>query len=162
MLLHALQLEITALSYGKGPRIAASMEGESGASADQLHPPTQDEQEKMARFWAQEEANAPRGWEEEEELDYAEISRRAAAERKGAELRQSKDSGWLLMCNRNMVPSQVHKLPLIQSHVGGTSEGWSDLGGVTHLEKLIFKGRSSVRVIISLWGVYKVPWFIER
>ncbi len=87
-----MQLEITALSYGKGPRIAAGIE--DGASAAQLPPPTHDEQEKMAQFWAMEEANTPKGWENEAELDYAEISRRAAAERReGAELRQSRDSG---------------------------------------------------------------------
>lgn len=31
---------------------------------------------QVAMFWAMEEANSPRGWDEEQELDYAEASRR--------------------------------------------------------------------------------------
>jgi len=30
----------------------------------------------MALFWAMEEANSPKGWDEEKELDYSEVVRR--------------------------------------------------------------------------------------
>lgn len=69
------QLEITALSYGKGPRISAGM---GDVTDTNLPPPTEEDQEKMRKFWAMEEANSPRGWEDEQELDYAEISQRTA------------------------------------------------------------------------------------
>lgn len=74
-LLSFFQLEITALSYGKGPRISAGM---GDVTDTNLPPPTEEDQEKMRKFWAMEEANAPRGWEDEQELDYAEISQRTA------------------------------------------------------------------------------------
>lgn len=41
-------------------------------------PPTEDEQQQMAMFWAMEEANTPRGWEDEVELDYTMFSQRPA------------------------------------------------------------------------------------
>ena len=41
-------------------------------------PPTEDEQQHMAMLWAMEEANAPRGWDDEEELDYTVVSQRQA------------------------------------------------------------------------------------
>lgn len=53
-------------------------------------PPTEDEQQQMAEWWAREEANAPRGWDDEEELDYTVLSQRqarhpsASPERKGS------------------------------------------------------------------------------
>lgn len=73
------QLEITALSYGKGPR-------------ESISPPTQDEQETMANIWAMEEVNSPSGWENEQEIDYAELaSKRMAAETRGMD--KSRDSG---------------------------------------------------------------------
>lgn len=78
------QLEITALSYDKGPRIAPG---------DNLPPPTETEQETMARFWAMEEANAHGGWDNEEEIDYAEISRKRAKERGETSLENSRNSG---------------------------------------------------------------------
>lgn len=36
-------------------------------------PPTEEEQERMAMFWAMEEVNAPKGWDEDKELDYSEV-----------------------------------------------------------------------------------------
>ena len=53
-------------------------------------PPTEDEQQRMAELWAMEEVNAPRGWDDEEELDYTVLSQRQAEhpgvspERKGS------------------------------------------------------------------------------
>jgi hypothetical protein len=81
----SMQLEITALSYGRGPRIEASMD-ESGGN---LAPPTEEEQESMARFWAMEEANIPKGWGDDQEIDYAEIS----SKRKAADVDESRNSG---------------------------------------------------------------------
>ena len=43
-------------------------------SGGNFAPPTKAEQESMAKFWAMEEANAPKGWGDEQEIDYAEIS----------------------------------------------------------------------------------------
>ena len=34
----------------------------------------------MAMFWAMEEANTPRGWDDEEELDYTMVSQRQAVQ----------------------------------------------------------------------------------
>lgn len=83
------QLEITGLSYGKGPRIDTSM-----VSSGNVLPPSKDEQDSMAKFWALEEANAPRGWEGEQELDYAEISsKRTAMERRYMEDSQNSAGG---------------------------------------------------------------------
>lgn len=67
---YCLQFEITALSYGRGPRIEANMDDSGG----DLAPPTKAEQESMAEFWAMEEANTPKGWGDEQEIDYAELS----------------------------------------------------------------------------------------
>lgn len=88
--LFATQLEITGLSYGKGPRIPAGVEGDGADS--QATQPTDDEQDRMARFWAMEEANSPKGWEEEEEVDYAEISKRSALQREKKD-QESRNSG---------------------------------------------------------------------
>ena len=41
-----------------------------------LPPPSEQEQQQMALFWAMEEANSPKGWDEEKELDYSEVVRR--------------------------------------------------------------------------------------
>ena len=41
-------------------------------------PPTEDEQQQMAMYWAMEEANTPRGWDDEAELDYLAVSQRQA------------------------------------------------------------------------------------
>ena len=35
--------------------------------------PTEEEQERMAMFWAMEEVNAPKGWDDDKELDYSEV-----------------------------------------------------------------------------------------
>ena len=109
-----LQLEITALSYDKGPRIeAGAEEGADGGGknlfygkgfrasfdADGAPPPSKGEQESMARFWAMEEANAPKGWDDEEELDYTEItSKRKAASATAAAQRtdDTERTGWKL------------------------------------------------------------------
>jgi hypothetical protein len=40
------------------------------------HTPTDAEQIQMAEFWETEEQRAPKGWDEEEELDYSEVVRR--------------------------------------------------------------------------------------
>lgn len=52
-----------------------------GEETAHLNPPTEEEQESMARFWAMEEANSPKGWEDEEEIDYAEINKKSAMNR---------------------------------------------------------------------------------
>ena len=39
-------------------------------------PPSQHEQDQVALFWAMEEANNQRGWDEEKEIDYTELSRK--------------------------------------------------------------------------------------
>ncbi len=56
--------------------------------------PSQDEQQRMAEFWAAEESREPRTWEDDQELDYSEIAKnRGAAEQ---DLNSSKNSGaWL-------------------------------------------------------------------
>ena len=87
-----MQLEITALSYGKGPRVTAGLDGRDGPSS--LSPPSQKEQDSMARFWAMEEANTPKGWEDEMELDYEEIAKKSAMNRR--HLVDSKNSGNML------------------------------------------------------------------
>lgn len=72
------QLEITGASYDKGPSAESRLE-EGGAAAEF---PTQDEEESMARFWAMEEANARGGWEDDQELDYEEMAKKAAVSMK--------------------------------------------------------------------------------
>lgn len=52
------------------------------AAATTLPPPSEKEQQQMALFWAMEEVNSPKGWDEEEELDYSAVSRRREEERK--------------------------------------------------------------------------------
>ncbi len=42
---------------------------------------------QVAMFWAMEEANSPRGWDDEQELDYTEVSRRK-------EERDVREGGW--------------------------------------------------------------------
>lgn len=105
-----LQLEITALSYGKGPRIeAGAEEGADGGKnlfygkgfrasfdADGAPPPSKDEQESMAKFWAMEEANTPKGWDDEEELDYAEITSKRKAAAATAQRTDAEQTGWKL------------------------------------------------------------------
>ena len=68
-----------------------SMDQDHHLVMDHDHPPpTEDEQQRMAELWAMEEVNAPRGWEDEEELDYTVLSQRQAEhpgvspERKGS------------------------------------------------------------------------------
>ena len=59
-------------------------------------PPTEDEQQQMAMFWAMEEANAPRGWDDEEELDYTMVSQRQAMQlQSGASPDRDKSTGLL-------------------------------------------------------------------
>ena len=52
----------------------------------------------MAMFWAMEEANAPRGWDDEEELDYTAVSQRQGIQ-SGASLDDNKAAG-MLNCTR--------------------------------------------------------------
>ena len=52
------------------------------AAATTLPPPSEKEQQQMALLWAMEEVNSPKGWDEEEELDYSAVSRRREEERK--------------------------------------------------------------------------------
>ena len=42
--------------------------------------PTEKEQQEVAMFWAMEEANVPRSWDEEKELDYSQVSRKREGE----------------------------------------------------------------------------------
>ena len=61
-------------------------------------PPTEDEQQQMAMFWAMEEANAPRGWDDEEELDYTMVSQRqASAMQSGASPDRDKSTGTCML-----------------------------------------------------------------
>ena len=79
------QLDFSGASYDKGPRmpnIDGSRLAEEEADASALMP-TEDEEERMARFWAMEEANAPKGWEDDKEIDYEELAEKAAAMGKG-------------------------------------------------------------------------------
>ena len=55
-------------------------------------PPTEAEQERLALYWAMEEANAPRGWEDDKELDYTGLAEGGGGG-EGEELSQSKNSG---------------------------------------------------------------------
>ena len=47
-------------------------------------PPTEDEQQHVAMFWAMEEANTPRGWDDQAELDYTVLSQRQTTQSTGA------------------------------------------------------------------------------
>ena len=52
----------------------------------------------MAMFWAMEEANAPRGWDDEAELDYTMVSQRqASAMQSGASPDRDKLTGTSMM-----------------------------------------------------------------
>ncbi len=77
-------------------------------SSGNVLPPSKDEQDSMAKFWALEEANAPRGWEGEQELDYAEISsKRTAMERRYME--DSQNSGQAT-CSSKVMKTQLELL----------------------------------------------------
>ena len=56
-------------------------------------PPTEDEQQQMAMFWAMEEVNTPRGWGDEAELDYMAVSQRQAQAEQTGGSPTSKASG---------------------------------------------------------------------
>ena len=65
-------------------------------------PPTEDEQQQMAMFWAMEEANTPRGWDDEEELDYTMVSQRQAMQlQSGASPDRDKSTGNLSAMHNN-------------------------------------------------------------
>ena len=50
----------------------------------------------MAMFWAMEEVNTPRGWDDEEELDYTIVSQRQAMQlQSGASPDRDKSTGML-------------------------------------------------------------------
>ena len=59
-----------------GGSFSSETEGRDEAAATSLPPPSEKEQHQMALLWAMEEVNSPKGWEEEEELDYSAVSRR--------------------------------------------------------------------------------------
>jgi len=75
------QLDFSGASYDKGPRIDGSGSLEEADASALI--PTEDEEERMARFWALEEANAPKGWEDDKEIDYEELAEKAAEMSKG-------------------------------------------------------------------------------
>ena len=116
------QLEITALSYGKGPR-------------ESISPPTQDEQETMANLWAMEEVNSPPGWENEQEIDYAELaSKRMATESRTTD--GNRDSG-------------VH-MQAGDFWLGGKSAKQGGLG--RGLGASLLPSRQKIYMVISLGG----------
>lgn len=41
---------------------------------DNLEPPLPEEQDQLAQYWALEEVNEPKGWQEDEELDYTQVA----------------------------------------------------------------------------------------
>ena len=41
---------------------------------DNVEPPLPEEQDHLAQYWALEEANEPKGWQENEELDYTRVA----------------------------------------------------------------------------------------
>ena len=59
-----------------GGSFSSETEGRDEAAATSLPPPSEKEQHQMALLWAMEEVNSPKGWDEEEELDYSAVSRR--------------------------------------------------------------------------------------
>ncbi len=66
------------------------------AEGSRLGPPTEDELESMAKFWATEEMNSSRGWEHEKEIDYEELYKKSEM-RRGRELEESQNSGTVSM-----------------------------------------------------------------
>ncbi len=72
------------------------MPDEMDSPVPNLPTPSQDEQQRMAEFWAAEESREPRTWENDQELDYSEIAKnRGAAEQ---DFNSSKNSGaWLML-----------------------------------------------------------------
>ena len=64
---------------------------EDSSPSPSLPPPSQDEQERMARLWALEESTSPKSWEDEQELDYTELAKKR--EMADDSLDTSKNSG---------------------------------------------------------------------
>ena len=70
-------------------------------------PPTEDEQQQMAMFWAMEEANTPRGWDDEAELDYMAVSQRQAQAEQTGGSPISKASGKLILVVGIYIPGHA-------------------------------------------------------
>ena len=63
-------------TYTLDGSFSSETEVRNEAAATTLPPPSEKEEQQMALLWAMEEVNSPKGWDEDEELDYSAVSRR--------------------------------------------------------------------------------------
>ena len=79
---HTLSLSLTHSQPTLDGSFSSETEARDEAAATTLPPPSEKEQQQMALLWEMEEVNSPKGWDEEEELDYSAVSRRRVEETK--------------------------------------------------------------------------------